>query len=360
MSESSRRPVRAERGRPLRLGFVGCGRATTDIHLQVVRGLPEIEVAALADPEPAALRRALELAPRAFAVADPRALLDDPRLDAVAVCTPVRTHAELALAVLDAGKHLFVEKPLAMTLADCDRLIARAAAAPLVAQVGFNTRWHRFALRARALVAARSLGSIELVRSGITSLFREVPIWRQRRSTGGGVVLEMAMHHFDLWRFVLGAEVDEVVARTRSGAWEDESAAITARMSDGTLVSASFAERAPPANRLEIHGREASLAVSFYRFDGFERIAADATPGGFGRPLHDALRWARELPWALAALPAGGEWRRAYREQWRQFATAVRTGVVTGATLDDGRHALAVALAACQSAARGAPERVAR
>jgi myo-inositol 2-dehydrogenase/D-chiro-inositol 1-dehydrogenase len=354
------RPVRAERGRPLRLGVVGCGRAAVEIHLPALAGVTEIEVVALADPDPAALRRGIGAAPRALGVADPRALLEDESLDAVAICTPVGTHAELGSAALDAGKHLFVEKPLALTLADCDRLIAQAAASSLVAQVGFQTRWHRFARRARALVAAGALGPLELVRSGITSLWREVPTWRQRRATGGGVVFEVAMHHFDLWRFVLGTEVEEVTARTRSGAWEDESAAITARMSDGTLVASSFAERAPASNRLELHGREAAIAVSFYRFDGFERLAADGIPGGLGRPLRDLLRGLRELPAALAALPAGGEWRRAYREQWRQFAAATRSGVVAGATLEDGRRALAVALAAAESAARGAPVRVKR
>jgi len=356
------RPVRAERGRPLRLGVVGCGRAATAIHLPLLAGLPEIEVAALADPDPAALGRALAAAPRARAVGDPRALLDDAAVDAVAICTPAAAHAELAVAALDAGKHLLIEKPLALTLADCDRIAARAAGERRVVTVGLHTRWHRFARRARELLTAGELGPIELVRSTLTARHLDVPAWRQRRATGGGVVLEMAVHHFDLWRYLLGVEVDTVVALSRAGAWEDEAAAIGGRLADGTPVAASFAERTTAANRLELCGRDASLALDFYRFDGFEIVRAAEAPGAWGARFRGALRTAAAVPRAVAGLRDGGEWRRAYREQWRQFAAAVRAGVVGapegGATLRDGRQALAVALAVAEAATRGAAARV--
>jgi len=358
------RPLRAERGRPLRLGVVGCGRAATAIHLPMLAGLPEIEVAALADPDPAALGRGLAAAPRAHAVSDPRALLDDAGVDAVAVCTPAGTHAELAVAVLDAGKHLFVEKPLALTLADCDRIAGRAAGERRVVTVGFQARWHRFVRRARTLLAAGELGPIELVRSTLTARHLEVPRWRQRRATGGGAVFEMAIHHFDLWRHLLGLEIDAVVAQLRDGAWEDESAAIAGRLADGTPLAGTFAQRTAAANRLEICGRNATLTLDLYRFDGCELTPAGAAPGSLGERLRGAMRSAAALPRAVAGLRDGGEWRRAYREQWRQFAAAVRAGVVGapdgGATLHDGRQALAVALAVAEAASRGAAARVAR
>ena len=77
------------------------------------------------------------------------------------------------------------------------------------------------------------------------------------RATGGGVLLELAIHHVDLWRYLTGAEVDEVAAFARSGEREDETATLVARMSDGALATAVFAERTSRSNDVDVWGRSA-------------------------------------------------------------------------------------------------------
>ena len=167
-------------------------------------------------------------------------MLEDRTIEAIAICVPAQFHVEIALAALDAGKHVFIEKPLALTLEDCDRLISRATGLPLQVMQGFNTRWHRLIREARTLFHQGLLGPLEIVRSVLTSCHTDVPEWRKRRALGGGVFFEMGVHHFDLWRYILSEEVEEISAHSRSGAGEDESATITARLESGALVSADF------------------------------------------------------------------------------------------------------------------------
>lgn len=338
---------------PINIGIVGCGRATTVLHLPALQFVPGVKVVALADPDREALHQASKQLGAEQCVSDYRVLLDNPGIEAIAICVPAQFHVEIALAVLDAGKHLFIEKPLALTLKECDRLIERAANLPLKVMLGFNTRWHRLAREARTLFHQGILGQLEIVRSALTSCHKDLPEWRRRRISGGGVLLEMAMHHFDLWRYVLDEEIDEISAHSRSGTWEDESATVTARLSSGALASATFAECTSQNNSIEIYGRSGSLSVSFYRFDGLETATTSDIPGNIQARIRGLKRFAEELPKAIATNRQGGEWLQSYREEWRHFVGSIRTGVPVECGLEDGRRALAVALAAMESAATG-------
>ncbi len=342
----------AEHG-PVRIGIVGCGRATTSLHLPALQKVEGVQVVALADPDPEALHHTSTRFHIKRCMLDYRALLEDTTIEAIAICVPAQFHVEIALAALDAGKHLFIEKPLALTLEECDRLIERAANLPLKIMLGFNTRWHRLAREARTLFHQGILGPLEVVRSVLTSCHTDLPEWRKRRISGGGVLLEMAMHHFDLWRYLLGEEVEEISAHSRSGTWEDESATVTARLSGGALASATFAECTSQNNSLEIYGRMGSLIVSFYRFDGLEMSTTSDIPGNIPSRIKSLMQFAKELPRAIPTLQRGGEWHQTYVEEWRHFVASVRTGLPVECGLEDGRRALAVALAAMESAATG-------
>ena len=163
MTESDRRRGRGRggEGRPdgggdgqtLRLGIVGCGGLARERHLPVLRDVPGIAVLAVADLDARAAAEAAATfgVPRRYATAEE--LAADPEIDAVAVCTPPSAHVGPAIAALEAGKALFVEKPIAVALDDADRLLAHAARASLPALMGFNLRWHRL-LAARAPIGA--------------------------------------------------------------------------------------------------------------------------------------------------------------------------------------------------------------
>src|SRR5688572_27448655 len=224
-------------GQVVRIGFIGCGRVTDELHLPALKQLRGAEIVGLADTDPDALRRASRHVHARHLVADYQDLLKMDYIDAVAVCVPPQRHVEVALAALDAGKHLLIEKPLALTLDECDRLITRASSTNRTVMVGFNTRWHRLSRHARAVIQQDGLGPLDLIRSVRTNSYRTVPEWRKTRGNGGGVLLDLAIHHFDLWHYFVQAEVEEVTAYTRSEMREDESAVVIARMSNGALAT---------------------------------------------------------------------------------------------------------------------------
>ena len=297
---------KSEESHGLRIGIVGAGHVTRTLHLPALQAVSGARVVALADPDQEALSHVSKQFGITRGVADYRALLEDPSVEAIAVCVPAQFHVEIALAALHAGKHVFVEKPLALTLEECDRLIEAAAGVPLQVMLGFNTRWHRLAQQARTLFHQGTFGPLEVVRSVLTSYHRDLSEWSKHRVSGGGVLLEMAMHHFDLWRYILGQEVEEISAHTRSGTWEDESATVTARLSCGALVSAAFAERTSQNNNIEIYGRTGSMRVSFYRFDGLETSTTSDIPGNMPARIWGLVQFAKELPRALSTLQRGG------------------------------------------------------
>jgi myo-inositol 2-dehydrogenase / D-chiro-inositol 1-dehydrogenase len=325
---------------PVSVGLVGCGEVARRFHLPALARLPEAVVTAVADPDPAALSAAAERFAIPKRYEDPAALLADGSIDAVAICAPTACHAPLALEALRRGKHVLLEKPVALSLDEADALLAAARSSGRRVLVGFNMRWHRLVREARALLRRGALGRVRSVRSTFTTpllLRDDVPAWRLDRRSGGGALFDLAPHHFDLWRFLLGEEVREVRA-----AADARSAAVSASTESGVLLSASFSEAAPDANEVEIVGDDGSLRVSCYRAGG---LAAR------GR----TLGWLSRLPAALAASFRGGDYPDSYRAEWRHFVDCVRGGAEPACGLEDGRRSLAVALAALRSADEGGP-----
>jgi myo-inositol 2-dehydrogenase / D-chiro-inositol 1-dehydrogenase len=343
----------------LRVGLVGCGGAARKLHLPALRSVAGVEVVALADMDAAALA---DVAGR-FGVerryTDAHALIDDRDVDAVAVCVPARAHAEVGVAALEAGKHLLVEKPLALSLDDCDALIDAAAGAPGHAMVAFNWRFDPLVRRALQAVRAGRLGAPVALRTALTdgkSGYVDAPPWRGVRDLGGGALVEKAGHHFDLWRSLLGSEVVEVSAMSRStDRWDDEIAVVTARMASGAFASSVFAESTSRTNELAVYGRAGHLVLSPFDFDGLSIRNGSELAGTARARLRGLARSARSLPRLPATRPRRGEYLASYRGEWRHFVDCVRSGSAPECGLVDGRRALEVSLAAIESAERGAP-----
>ncbi|MGQ0634815.1 MAG: Gfo/Idh/MocA family protein [Planctomycetaceae bacterium] len=342
----------------VRLGIVGCGRVTNTLHLPALRHVPEIEVAALADRDENQLRLAAANCGVAASYTSYVGLLENPAIDAVAVCVPPQYHAEVAWATLDAGKHLFVEKPLALSLSECDRLIGQASRLSCKAQVGLNLRQHRLIRAARQIIADGELGELELLRSSFTAATRRrvtLPAWRDVRESGGGALTEIGTHHFDLWRFLTGGEVQQVFVCSRNDATEDVSASITARMTNGALVSGVMSERTYGSNELEILGLAGRLHINLYAFDGLDRSSTWEHAGDLSRRLRRLIQTLARLPRGIASRRRGGEFLLTYQRQWQRFANAILRDGPIDATLEDGRAAAAISSACVASAIRGQP-----
>ncbi len=347
---------------PIRLGIVGCGHATSGLHLPAIRPHTDIEVIALADTDAARLEQVADEFSIPGRYADPEALIADPSVDAVAICVPPEHHVPLAMAALDADKHLFVEKPLTLDLDDAQRLIARADRSDRAVLVGHNLRHHHHAVAARKRVQRGDLGSIEFVHAVWSSRYRidrDFPDWRRRRATGGSALFELAVHYLDLWRYVSGSEIEDIFASSRSGEADDLTATVIARMADGVLVSLAFSQYAATAHDMEVFGRKGRLRLSLCRFDGVEFAPIAQFPGSPGDRLQGLLRTIKELPRGVASASRGGGFAESYRDQWRHFAECVRCGEPTMCTLEDGKLAVQAALACIASAESGRLVRVA-
>jgi predicted dehydrogenase len=144
---------------PIRIGVVGLGYWGPNLARNFA-ALPGCELRWACDADERARERVAALYPSAKPTADLQDLLDDPQLDAVVLATPVPTHAELAIRVLEAGKHCFVEKPLAQSVADAERAVAAAAAAGKVLMVGHLLEYHPGVLKLKELAVGGELGRI--------------------------------------------------------------------------------------------------------------------------------------------------------------------------------------------------------
>jgi len=345
----------------LRLGLVGFGRAAQTLHLPALRYVHDWQVTAIADSD---THRAQEAA-RRFGIArcysDYRKLIEDADVEAIAVCVPPRLHAEVALAALEAGKHVFIEKPLAVSLEDCDRIARGAARSPGKAMVGLNLRWHPLVRRAREILKSNTLGELALVRTQFTTANRShpgTPAWASRREHGGGVLFDLGVHHFDLWRHLTGTEVAEVFCTTQTGEGDDASAVVAGRMATGLCVCSVFSDCTRDANELELCGRKGTLRVSLYRFDGLELTDSTTPADTLGARFRRVPATLKELPRALAQAFRGGSFLAAYCEEWRHFARVIRVSAPVECTIEDGRRAVEVSLAALASAAESRAIRI--
>ncbi len=188
----------------LRLALIGCGKVTERFHVPAALACSAVRLEALVDPE---LRRAEALA----AMTDGAAALPGVeglagRIDAAVVAAPHHLHAELTCALLDQGIHVLVEKPMALDVASCDRMIAAAERHGATLAVGLVRRWYDASRWVKAAIEAGDLGPVLAVdaREGVVFSWQVVSDATFRRAMGGGVLADIGVHVLDLLAWWLG------------------------------------------------------------------------------------------------------------------------------------------------------------
>lgn len=191
----------------LQVGIIGAGRIGK-VHAETLAfRVPEARLLALADPNrPAAEAVATRCGiPNVVDSAD--RILSDPAIQAVLICSPTDTHADLIVRAAQAGKHIFCEKPIAHSLARIDAALAAVAKARVKLQIGFNRRFDPNFARLRAAVARGEIGSPRLLHVVSRDPAPPPPAYVK---VSGGIFLDMTIHDFDMARFLIGDEVEEV------------------------------------------------------------------------------------------------------------------------------------------------------
>ena len=346
----------------LGLAIAGCGEVTRAKHLPALARVRGIRVLAVADTDAARRNQVADAFRVPCRVADVESLLAIPGVDAVAVALPPEHHAAAAEAAIRAGKHVWIDKPLALTAADCSRIVEASRSARGIVVTGFHMRWHRLIREAREAVRSGKLGRIESIRSVWNSPRDDegLPAWRHRRTSGGGALFEIGVHHFDLWRFLLDTEVRETFALARDGSRDDENAVVAATLDNGALATAILSERASHEIEIEICGSLGRLRLDCLRFEGLEFLPRAAVPGGPGARLHRSAHFLRTLPRGLVSMSRGGGYLDSYRAAWQSFADAALGRHAPGCGPIEGARAVEIALAAIESRAQGRPVAVNR
>jgi predicted dehydrogenase len=337
---------------PVRFGVIGCGAIAYWSHLRELKRLRGAHLLAAADPDPAARERAARLA-KIPTYSEASQLLERPDVDAVVICAPTHLHADLAMAAARAGKHVYLEKPIATSADDAQRLAKVVRQTDICLVVGFNRRCHPLHVQARELIASGAIGAVRAV----LSCFNEplvpatMPAWKRARSTGGGVLLDLASHHVDLLRWFLNDEPTAVEAIIHSRTTEHDEAWMGLTMRGGISTRSYFSFGAGRADFLEFIGDRGMLRVDRHSTSLSLRLARRF---GYGVRSRFLLPSRAILAWRLARL-VRPSYESSYRTALTDFTSAVRGGPQRGAALDDGLKSLEVVLGAEASAQLGRP-----
>lgn len=312
---------------PVRFGLIGTGWIGR-FHAESLAGrVPGATLVAVADPN---IEAAHSIgAPRAYA--DPAELIADPTIDAVAISSPAATHTDLVVAAAQAGKHVFCEKPMALTLEDADRAIRAAETAAVALQVGFNRRFASDFAAAHDAITAGDIGTPQLLRSltrdpGITAdVAARVKPWT--------IFNETLIHDFDTLCWLNpGARVTEVYAQA--------AALIHPQFADAGFLDTSVVQL-----RFD-NGAFGIAEASFQAVYGYDVRGEIFGSNGVllaGREPADAPKLNTEL------------FHDAYVAQLAHFVDSVVAGVTPSVTGHDARVALEIALAAAESVRTGGP-----
>lgn len=329
----------------VRIAVVGVGYIGRE-HARAIRAHPEAEPALLVGtPRGAAALACLGTEMGAATTTDYEAALADPAIDAIYLCTPNRLHAEQALAALAAGKHVFCEKPLCTTLADCRRLVEAAEGSDRLFMVGHSGRFQAIHLALQQMVSDGLLGDLcfceaEYVHDVGPFLAGEGHGWWRHPEEGPFAVIGGGCHAIDLLRWVAGEIVEVSAFGARRGLvdvpWDDTVAACL-RFASGAVgrCLVSVGAKTPYGFNFSVYGTKGSVKNA--------DLYLSSVPGPEG--------WMR-MPIAVIRE------HHTCAEELEHFLACLRTGEPPLIDARDGARTVAACLAIADACRSGRAERV--
>ncbi|HUH07521.1 MAG TPA: Gfo/Idh/MocA family oxidoreductase [Egibacteraceae bacterium] len=352
---------------PLRVGIIGPGKVAA-LHAAAVVGLDEARLAGVSGRRPEPTQAfAREWGTTAYAGVDE--MVGSGAVDAVIICTPHPGHCDQAVRAASAGAHVLVEKPMALTVDECDRMIEAAQRAGVVLSVVSQRRWHEPVQRMKAAIDSGkigrpAIGTVALLGWRGAEYYAMDP-WRgTREGEGGGVLVNQAVHHLDLLLWMMGGPLEGVSAYTANvnhPQIEVEDSAVAAlRFQGGALgaIVASNSQRPGVHGKVHVHG-DLGFSVGVQTDGGSSFVAG----------VSETIELPRNDLWTIPGeeeLPA--VWRSEdeqsahgrdliahyHRLQVADFVAAARDGRPAGVTGEDGRRAVEL-IEAVYACADGGP-----
>lgn len=277
---------------------------------------------------------------------DTKTAMSDPKVGAVLIASSTDTHADLTIAAAKAGKAIFCEKPIDLSLARVDACLKVVKAAKVPMLVGFNRRFDPSFASLHARLRAGEIGDVEQVI--VSSRDPGLPPFEYLK-VSGGQFRDMTIHDFDMARWLLGEEPNEVFAFGSAlvdprvaKAGDIDSAMVLLRTRSGKMAHINNSRRASYGydQRIEVHGSKGRLMAGNHTPTTVEK--ADASSVSTDKPLYFFLE----------------RYAAAYRAEMDAFLTALTTKKKMPVGADDGRKALVLAEAALKSSKTGKPVKV--
>lgn len=323
----------------IRFGVLGSGRIG-QVHAATLRRLKGAELVAVSDADAAAARALAD--DTAAEVRETNAILDASDIDAVAICTPTDTHADLIEAAARAGKGIFCEKPVDLDQARVRACIEAVKSAGVPLMIGFQ---RRFDPDFRALRSALTEGRIGTVEQIVITSRDPSPPPVSYIARSGGIFRDMTIHDFDMARFLLDDPIRRVLAIGANrvdpaigDAGDYDTATVIMESAAGVQVVISNSRRASYGydQRVEVHGAHGMLQVGNHHETRLRHASGD---GYSDAVLEDFFM---------------NRYRNAYAAEMTAFLEVVASGAEAPVTGEDGLEALRLADAATASAENGA------
>lgn len=341
---------------PLGFGIIGLG-LIADFHAQAIAAAAGAQLVAICGRSAEKSRAFAAKHGVRFATTDLAEFLARPDLDVVCIATPSGAHLEPTLAAARAGKHIIIEKPIEITLARMDELLAGVAAAGVMLMPIFQARFGNGARTVKAAVAAGRLGRLTLASAYVKwqrSPAYYADSWHGTFALdGGGALLNQAIHAIDLLQWFAGMPTDVFSWNTRrvhTGIEVEDTAVASLRFTDGALGTIEATTAAFPgwARRIEICGENGSITLEddrILRWDFRTSLPEDAAI--IAAQPDDSMRSGAGSPGAMS--------HHGHLRQVENFVAAVRTGSPLAVDGPEARKAVALILALYASAKSGRP-----
>jgi predicted dehydrogenase len=336
----------------IRIGLIGASVRRgwgAGAHIPAIKNLPELQLAAVCTAHPETARESAEAFGAAHAFSDYRELAHSPDVDAIAIAVRVPWHKEIALAAAAAGKHVYCEWPLAVTIEDGEAMVAAVERAGVQNMVGLQGRSAPWARYVRDLANRGDLGDIIAVNARMFSThnyMRADTAWAAQRSAGNHILSIQTGHLLDMLESMLG-DVTGVSARigTRVDPWRidgmdpipadaPDHVLLHGRLGSGGIVSMHFAyvPVQPSGFHLEIFGSKAVIGASA---KGVGHVASvNLQIGRAGAAQLEPLSVPNEYVEVPDGVPPGAPFHVAHN--YRHFAQAILTGQPAAPTFADG------------------------
>ncbi|MEM7348197.1 MAG: Gfo/Idh/MocA family oxidoreductase [Chloroflexota bacterium] len=330
----------------INLGVIGLGRMGRIYCKHLARHLGGARLAAVSSRTPAAADAVAQMVNNDLNIyPDYRDMMADPEIDGVIVATLTHTHHDIVIAAAEAGKAIFCEKPVALTLEETDKILAAVEKAGVTFQVAFMRRFDKGYAAAKQQIDSGAIGRPVMIQAMSRDPGCPDPAWADPASSGG-LIVDLAVHDIDVIRWLMGDEIQRVYAEGAVLACPDlapvddiDSAVITVRFKNGALGYIEGARNCGYGYdiRCEIRGTEGTLQVGYLQDTPVVRLTQQ------GGVSHDIVPWFEE------------RFTPAYRAQIDHFVESLQQGVDPSVGAIDARNSLIAAVAATESHRTGMP-----